>query len=83
MHVMKQFFFVTEINKIKIVKKRCNNENFFNGQEAYCMELSRLKEGMEQPIKEAASFINAMNIELKELSGPNNAHPADLLCTKK
>ncbi|KAM3705501.1 hypothetical protein ACJW30_03G087900 [Castanea mollissima] len=51
--------------------------------EAYCMELSRLKEGMEQPIKEAASFINAMNMELKELSGPNNAYPTDLLCTKK
>ena len=62
--MQKEFFFVKKINK-----KGCNNENIFNGQEAYCMELSRLKEAMELPIKEATCFINGMNIELKELRG--------------
>ncbi|KAF7827600.1 homeobox protein knotted-1-like 1 [Senna tora] len=40
--------------------------------EAYCMALSNLKEAIEQPTKEANSFINSMHLQLNELSKPNN-----------
>ncbi|KAK2399627.1 KNOX meinox protein [Trifolium repens] len=41
-------------------------------EEAYCMALSNLKEVIEEPTKEAKSFINATYIQLQELNEPNN-----------
>lgn len=45
-------------------------------QEAYCFTLKKLKEALEEPLKETSSFIEEMYIQLKELcendSKPNS-----------
>ncbi|WJX10367.1 hypothetical protein P8452_01102 [Trifolium repens] len=49
-----------------------NTSELDHFMEAYCMALSNLKEVIEEPTKEAKSFINATYIQLQELNEPNN-----------
>lgn len=41
-------------------------------QEAYCNALNKLKEGMEDPLKETSSFINSVRAQLEELTRDSN-----------
>ncbi|XP_004498724.1 homeobox protein knotted-1-like 6 [Cicer arietinum] len=49
-----------------------NTSELDHFMEAYCMALSKLKEAIEEPTKEAKAFINATYIQLKELGDANN-----------
>ncbi|KAL5760861.1 hypothetical protein ACOSP7_019366 [Xanthoceras sorbifolium] len=44
--------------------------------EAYCITLNKLKQAMEEPLQETTSFIDAMYIQLRELS--ETTHPNHL-----
>ncbi|KAL5827810.1 hypothetical protein ACOSQ3_019661 [Xanthoceras sorbifolium] len=45
-------------------------------KEAYCITLNKLKQAMEEPLQETTSFIDAMYIQLRELS--ETTHPNHL-----
>ncbi|KAJ1418360.1 hypothetical protein SESBI_15860 [Sesbania bispinosa] len=49
-----------------------NTSELDHFMEAYCVALSKLKEAIEEPTKEAKAFINATYAQLKELNEANN-----------
>ncbi|PON68118.1 Knotted-like MEINOX transcription factor [Trema orientale] len=53
-----------------------------NFMEAYCMALNKLKEAVEEPLKDATSFITNMYAQLKDLSVTENAKQT-LICSSE
>uniref|UniRef100_A0A5B7C8C5 Homeobox protein knotted-1-like 1 n=1 Tax=Davidia involucrata TaxID=16924 RepID=A0A5B7C8C5_DAVIN len=50
-----------------------------NFMEVYCIALEKLKEVMEKPVQETATFISAMYVQLNELSvNPKPSSPLEL-----
>ncbi|PSR88108.1 Homeobox protein knotted-1-like [Actinidia chinensis var. chinensis] len=53
-------------NKLNATNARSSDLDEF--MEFYCMALSKLKEAMEKPLKETETFVDAVHLQLSELS---------------